>query len=52
MDKENQEVAQEDQSPPQKKRRILILDSEDSEDEYKPSKQCKIECGTLFFNRS
>jgi len=38
VDKENQAVAQDDQSPQQKKRRILILDSEDSEDEYKPSK--------------
>jgi len=38
VDKENQDVAQDDQSPQQKKRRILVLDSEDSEDEYKPSK--------------
>jgi len=38
MDKENQKVAQRDHSPPQKKRRILVLDSEDSEDEYKPGK--------------
>lgn len=45
MDKENQD----DQSPQQKKRRILVLDSEDSEDEYKPSKWCKIEYGSLYF---
>jgi hypothetical protein len=38
VDKENQDVVQDDQSPQQKKRRILVLDSEDSEDEYKPSK--------------
>jgi len=39
VDKENQGAAQDDLSPQQKKRkRILILDSEDSEDEYKPSK--------------
>lgn len=49
MDKENQDVALDDQSPQQKKRRILVLDSEDSEDEYKPSKWCKIEYGSLYF---
>lgn len=49
MDKENQDVAQDDQSPQQKKRRILVLDSEDSEDEYKPSKWCKIKHGSLCF---
>ena len=49
VDKENQDVAQDDQSPQQKKRRILVLDSEDSEDEYKPSKWCKIEYGGLYF---
>lgn len=38
MDKENQDVVQEDEGPAQKRRRILVLDSEDSEDEYKPSK--------------
>jgi hypothetical protein len=38
MDKENQVVVQEDESPAQKRRRVLVLDSEDSEDEYKPSK--------------
>jgi hypothetical protein len=37
-DKENQGVAQEDESPALKRRRTLVLDSEDSEDEYKPSK--------------
>ncbi|KAJ9582060.1 hypothetical protein L9F63_003643, partial [Diploptera punctata] len=37
-DKENQDTQNEGQSPPQKKRRILVLDSEDSEDEYKPKK--------------
>jgi hypothetical protein len=38
MDKENQDVTVDEQSPQQKKRRILVLDSEDSEDEYRPSK--------------
>jgi len=49
VDKENQDVAQDDQSPQQKKRRILVLDSEDSEDEYKPSEWCKIEYVSLYF---
>ncbi|XP_069702294.1 DNA mismatch repair protein Msh6 isoform X2 [Periplaneta americana] len=39
MDKENHEIGKGDQSPPQKRRRILVLDSEDSEDEYKPGKE-------------
>ncbi|XP_021924020.1 DNA mismatch repair protein Msh6 isoform X2 [Zootermopsis nevadensis] len=39
VNKKDQEVAQEDPSPPLKKRRILVLDSEDSEDEYKPKKE-------------
>jgi hypothetical protein len=49
MDKENQGVAQEDESLPQKRRRILVFDSEDSEDEYKPSKYYRIKSCTLFF---
>jgi hypothetical protein len=48
-DKENHDVAQEDESPPEKRRRILVLDSEDSEDEYKPSKSCRIKSCTLCF---
>ncbi|PNF27298.1 hypothetical protein B7P43_G04688, partial [Cryptotermes secundus] len=39
LDTGNQGVAQEDASIPQKRRRILVLDSEDSEDEYKPKKE-------------
>jgi hypothetical protein len=35
--KENQDTAQDDQSLPQMKRQSSVLDSEDSEDEYKPS---------------
>jgi hypothetical protein len=38
LDKGNKGIAQEDESIPQKRRRILVLDSEDSEDEYKPGK--------------
>lgn len=42
MNKEHQDAAQDDQNLPQTKRETFLMDSEDPEDEYKPSYYCKI----------
>lgn len=41
MDKENQNIAQKDYSLPHTKKHTLVIDSDDSENEYKPRWYCK-----------